>query len=381
MAVPHNYIVMLHPAVKNMDGHVAAVKKITSKHNAAAQLMMGGDFARPTIKNEIHTVWKNSINGYAATLTQEALTELRNLPEVKLVEEDGIVTTNDQQNDAPWGLGRISSRDRVANPSTYFYDGVAGAGVKVFVIDTGIRISHQDFGGRASWGANFVSDGQDSDQKGHGTHVAGTIAGRTYGVAKNAEVVAVKVLNAKGSGTNSGVITGINWVIQQHNSGNGGRKGTVINMSLGGGKSDIVNSATEAAVGAGVHVAVAAGNSATDACNKSPASAKGVLSVAASDVNDNLADFSNYGSCTNVIAPGVDVLSAWFTSDTATNTISGTSMATPGVAGVAAYFLSLSSTSMTPAALIQKIQSSATQGAISNVSNGTPNLLLYNSFF
>ncbi|KAI8870814.1 subtilisin-like protein, partial [Ramicandelaber brevisporus] len=236
-------------------------------------------------------------------------------------------------------------------------------------------------GGRATWGANFAGDGQDSDGNGHGTHVSGTSAGATYGVAKKANLVAVKVLNAKGSGSNSGVISGINWVAEQHQSGNGGANGSVINMSLGGGYSEAVNSAAEAAVAAGVHLAVAAGNESTDACNKSPASANGVLSVAASDVNDNFASFSNYGSCTTIIGPGVNVLSAWNTGDSATKAISGTSMATPHAAGTLAYYLGLSSTSYTPAALISKVVDAATPDAINNIPDSdTPNKMLYNSY-
>ncbi|KAI8866375.1 subtilisin-like protein, partial [Ramicandelaber brevisporus] len=278
------------------------------------------------------------------------------------------------------GLGRVSSRNAVSNPSTYFYDGNAGAGVKIFIVDTGIRVTHKEFAGRAVWGANFVGDGQNSDGNGHGTHCAGTSAGTTYGVAKKANLVAVKVLDSSGSGTWSGVISGINWVASEHKAGRGGAKGSVINMSLGGGVSSTVNAAATAAVNAGVHVAVAAGNSAADACTFSPASATGVLTVSASDVNDKFATFSNWGSCVEVIAPGVNVLSAWSTSDTATNTISGTSMASPHSAGILAYYASLSATSYTPAALISKVQSTATSGKITNIlGSGTPNLLVYNS--
>ncbi|KAI8873055.1 subtilisin-like protein, partial [Ramicandelaber brevisporus] len=279
-----SYIVKLRKNVQNVDAHVARVKTMVQEHNAQLMTAQGG-----SPPNGVKHVYKRALRGYAGKFDDAMLAKIRADPDVEYVELDGIVKINDQQSGAPWGLGRVSSRNKVSNPATYFYDGNAGAGVKIFVVDTGIRTTHSDLGGRATWGANFADDGDDSDGNGHGTHVAGTSAGSKYGVSKKADLVAVKVLDAGGSGTWSGVIAGIDWVTEQHSSGNGGAKGSVINMSLGGGKSASVNAAAEAAVAAGVHVAVAAGNESQNACNVSPASANGVLTVAASDVNDRSA--------------------------------------------------------------------------------------------
>ncbi|KAI8867273.1 subtilisin-like protein [Ramicandelaber brevisporus] len=372
--VKGGYIVVLRDNVKNVDAHVTRVKKVVDDHNAKLVSAQSAD------KSEIKHVYQAALRGYAGKFSDDVLAKIRADPEVDYVEQDGVVKIKDQQDGAPWGLGRISSHSSVSDPATYFYNGIAGTGVKIFVVDTGIRVTHQEFGGRAVWGANFAGDGDDSDGNGHGTHVSGTAAGSTYGVSKNANLVAVKVLDAGGSGTWSGVVAGINWVASEHKAGRGGSKGSVISMSLGGGKSTTVNTAASNAVKAGVHVAVAAGNESQDACNVSPASASGVLCMAASDVSDTFADFSNYGRCVKMIGPGVDVLSSWNTDDTATNTISGTSMSTPHASGMIAYLLSLSSSSLTPAAMITKIQSTATNNAISSVPSGTPNKLLYNSF-
>ncbi|KAI8866057.1 subtilisin-like protein [Ramicandelaber brevisporus] len=373
-AVPDGYIIVLKKEAA-VNSHVSSIRAIADEHNNQVSASAAG-----ATKNVINHVWESAVRGYAGRFSAEVLAKIRANPDVAYVEQDAKVSIINTQTGAPWGLGRVSSRNKVSNPATYFYDGNAGAGVKIFVVDTGIRTTHTDFGGRAVWGANFAGDGQNSDGHGHGTHVSGTSAGSKYGVAKKANLVAVKVLDAQGSGTNSGVISGINWVASEHKAGRGGAKGSVINMSLGGSKSTTVNAAASAAVKAGVHVAVAAGNSAADACTFSPASATGVLTVAASDVNDKFATFSNYGTCVEVIAPGVNVLSAWNTNDSATNTISGTSMASPHSAGILAYYASLSSTSYTPAALIAKVTSTATPNKITNIlGSGTPNLLVYNS--
>lgn len=238
------------------------------------------------------------------------------------------------QQHAPWGLGRISHRAR--NSPEYYYSDTAGQGVRVYVLDTGIRTSHADFGGRAVWGTNFVPNTPNWDEDGHGTHVAGTIAGKTYGVAKKATVVAVKVLDNTGSGYMSGLLQGLNWAVADAQK-RGVTKKAVINMSLGGAYTASVNAGVKAATDAGITVVVAAGNDNDTASNYSPASASTAITVGAIDEADMRAYFSNRGGIVDIFAPGVNVLSAY--SDGTNKTMSGTSMAAPHVAGLAAYFI------------------------------------------
>ncbi|KAI9293897.1 putative subtilisin-like protease precursor [Neoconidiobolus thromboides FSU 785] len=319
--------------------------------------------------NKIEAVFTEIGNTYHARLTDSVLEKVRNLPEVAFIEADTEVKLHATQNNAPWGLARIS-QNTFTDKSTYNYDG-DGSGVTVYLIDTGILTTHPEFGGRARFGAKFAGT-NNNDENGHGTHCAGTIGSRSYGVSKNVNLVAVKVFDGSGSGTSSGVISAINWSVKDKK----GVKGNVISMSLGGGKSDTLNNAVEAAYQKGFVVVVAAGNESQDACNVSPASTPNAITVAASDIDDNLASFSNFGKCVDVIAPGVDILSTW--NDGNTNTISGTSMATPHVAGLAAYFLSKQT--LTNAQVAQKITSLATQGAISDPGTDTPNLLAFNGY-
>jgi len=240
---------------------------------------------------------------------------------------------------AQWGLGRISHKGANTGWPDYYYDTTAGVGVRVYVLDTGIRISHAEFGGRAVWGKNFIVGSPNTDEKGHGTHVAGTIAGKTYGVAKRATVVAVKVLDKNGSGTFAGVIEGINWIVKDAKARGIARK-AVINASLGGGYTAAVNAAVKAATDAGITCVVSAGNSGDDSKWYSPASTPSAITVAAIDGTDARAWFSNYGTLVDIFAPGVDIQSAWHLSNTAVRWLSGTSMASPHVAGLAAYFIS-----------------------------------------
>ncbi|KAJ3194334.1 hypothetical protein HDU67_004780, partial [Dinochytrium kinnereticum] len=242
-----------------------------------------------------------SFRGYTAKLTPEIAEALKALPEVAYIEQDAVASITAVQRNAPaWGLRRISQPDRPL-PADFTYPDSAGTGVNVYVIDTGVMISHPDFGGRASIGVSFSSDRNDVDGNGHGTHVAGTVGSATYGVAKNASIIAVKVLSASGSGTNSDVIAGVNWVAT-----NGPRSGKpcVVNMSLGGGASAAVDSAVTAGVNAGCTFAVAAGNGGANACNNSPARAPAVFTVASSDINDRIASSSDRGTCVDIIAPG-----------------------------------------------------------------------------
>lgn len=336
-------------------------------------------------KDPAHIYQFEGFSGFAAELADNIVDLIRALPGVSYIEQDAVVNANlgkieniqkrayTTQSSATWGLGRISHQS--PGNSSYTYDTTAGSGTCVYVIDTGIYTAHPDFGGRATFLANFAGDGDNTDGNGHGTHCAGTAGSNTYGVAKKAKLFAVKVLDASGSGTNSGVIAGINYVANDSKSRSGCSAGVVGSMSLGGTKSTTVNSAVANAVKAGVFMAVAAGNDGVDASNTSPASEPTAFTVGASDISDNFASFSNYGSSVDIIAPGVNILSTW--NNGGTNTISGTSMATPHVAGLAAYILALEG-KMTPAALASRLQTLALKNKISGSLNGTPNYLAFN---
>jgi subtilisin family serine protease len=273
------------------------------------------------------------------------------------------------QTGATWGLVRIDERDLNLDGRYSYDDHADGTGVTAYILDTGIRITNLDFGGRASWGTNTV-DTVNTDENGHGTHVAGTVGGTTYGVAKNVRLVAVKVLNKFGSGTFSGIIAGIDWVVAHRNGP------AVINMSLGGGKTQAVNDAVENAIKARVTVVVAAGNNNANACNYSPASAPNAVTVGASDSLDRKATFSNWGECVDLFAPGVGITSDWIGSNVAINTINGTSMASPHVAGLAAMELELNP-SATAGEVETEINREATRDRVTNLPTGTRNLLEY----
>jgi cerevisin len=300
------------------------------------------------------------------------------------------------EKNAPWGLARISHRDSLSfgTFNKYLYAADAGKGVDVYVVDTGTNVDHVDFEGRASWGKTIPAGDEDVDGNGHGTHCSGTVAGKTYGVAKQAHVYAVKVLRSNGSGTMSDVMKGVEWAAQAHmeqveaakKGKRKGFKGSTANMSLGGGKSPSLDAAVNAAVAAGLHFAVAAGNDNADACNYSPAAAEGAVTVGASAFDDSRAYFSNYGKCTDIFAPGLSIKSTWIGSKTAINTISGTSMASPHIAGLLAYFLSLQPgkdseygmAEITPKKLKSNMLNIATVDALSDIPDDTPNLLAWN---
>jgi len=346
------------------------------------------------MKNQINTTFTYEIHttffGYSAYLSSKQLSAVIASHEVAYVEHDQMMHATQScntQNDAVWGINRISEYEPLLT-GKYTYESQAGKGAEVFVIDTGIRITHEEFNtGRAFWGSNFV-DTRNEDCNGHGTHVAGTVAGTKYGVAKLATVIAVKVLSCAGSGSNAGVIKGVQFAADKNN-----RKGTkaIANMSLGGGFSRALNDAVAAAVRAGVTFAVAAGNDNNDACSYSPASELSAIGAGATLIEDEItaqkdtrASFSNYGSCVKILAPGSLIKSAWYTSNSATNTISGTSMASPHVAGVAALYLGLFPNA-DPSEIEQYILSEASSNLIdlscgtSSVCLKTPNKLLFNS--
>ncbi len=319
-------------------------------------------------------VYRNTIRGFSANMSERAAEAIARDPRVAYVEQDGEVSIDATQTGATWGLDRIDQRDRPLN-QTYVYN-ATGAGVKAYIIDTGILTSHTQFGGRAINGYDAV-DGSlpAADCNGHGTHVAGTVGGSTYGVAKGVTLVAVRVLNCQGSGTDAGVIAGIDWVTADHAAG----QPAVANMSLGGGASTALDDAVRRSIADGVTYALASGNSNVDACSSSPARVAEGITVNSSTSSDARSSFSNYGSCTDIFAPGSSITSAWYTSTTATNTISGTSMATPHVAGACALYLS-TNTSASPSTVWAAIRDNSSLNKITSAGTGSPNRLLYTGF-
>ncbi|KAI8912510.1 peptidase S8/S53 domain-containing protein [Gorgonomyces haynaldii] len=299
-----------------------------------------------------------------------------NHEDIEFIEQDRLMSINAVQKNAPsWGLTRISSREHPsASVKDYTYPDSAGTGVTAYIIDTGIFVGHPEFQGRARVGKSFTKDGT-KDGNGHGTHVAGTIGSKSYGVAKNVSLVAVKVLDARGSGQTSDVIAGVAWAAKDAATNKGKHRKSVANMSLGGGASAALDKAVKAAINGGLVFAVAAGNSGRDACSLSPARVPEALTVAASDVDDNLASFSEKGKCVDIIAPGVDITSTW--NNGKTNVISGTSMATPHVVGVVA--LALAEGEFTTVKEVHDyIKLVSSKDRIAGSLRGAPNNLLYN---
>ncbi len=328
--------------------------------------------------SQVSQVYSGAITGYAATVPAAELGRLARDPAVLSIEPDTTLRTSDTQTPAPWPLDRI---DQAALPldSSYTYP-IAGQGVSAYVIDTGLNATHTEFTGRVRPGFGSVStfdangtvtatDTSTGDCEGHGTHVAGELGGRTYGVAKAVTLVPVRVLDCAGGGALSDVLAGIDWIITDHQAG----QPAVANLSLGGPVSPALDAAVQAMVNDGVSVAVAAGNSAVDACSQSPSRAPAALTVAAADITDTKAPFSNDGTCVDLFAPGVNAVSAWIGSNTATSALSGTSMAAPLVAGTAAVVLAQDFT-LTPDQVAARIVAGATPNGIrGSMRAGTPN--------
>jgi len=356
--IENQYIVVLDDSVVGERGTFSIAPYIANE--------MAGNH-----RGKLKHIYQNALNGFAVEMSPEDAEALSQDFRVKFVEEDGVVSADVTQNNPPWGLDRIDQRNRPLS-ATYTYN-FTGSGVRAYVIDTGIRTTHTQFGGRAS-NVFDAFGGSGADCHGHGTHVSGTIGGSTYGVAKSSLLRGVRVLDCNGSGSNSGVIAGVDWVTNNHINP------AVANMSLGGGASSALDTAVNNLANSGVPIAVAAGNSNTNACNSSPARAANAITVGSTTTTDARSSFSNFGTCLDIFAPGSGILSSYFSSDTATATLSGTSMASPHVAGVAALYKQANpgaSATTTRNAIVN----GATTNVVTNAGTGSPNRLLYSLFF
>ncbi|MEU7022718.1 S8 family serine peptidase [Streptomyces sp. NPDC046203] len=350
--VPGSYIVTLRDSATRADS--AQGRAVATKFGAK-------------IKRTYHA----ALNGYAVELSEAQARKLAADPAVASVSQDRVFTIDGTQPSPPsWGLDRIDQKALPLNQS-YTYPDSGGQGVTAYIIDTGVRITHSDLGGRASYGYDAIdNDDTAQDGHGHGTHVAGTVAGNSYGVAKKAKIVGVRVLNNSGSGTTAQVVAGIDWVTAN------AVKPAVANMSLGGGVDSVLDAAVRRSIASGVTYAVAAGNETDNAANHSPARVAEAITVGATTSTDAKASYSNYGAGLDLFAPGSSITSSWNTSDTATNTISGTSMATPHVAGAAALYLAANPTA-TPAQVEAALTAAATPNVVTSPGTGSPNRLLY----
>ena len=356
--IENNYIVVLDDSVVGERGEYSIAG------------YMADDMAR-SYRGKVKHVYKHALNGFSVEMSEADAEAMSQDYRVAFVEEDGIMTADATQTNPPWGLDRIDQRNLPLN-ATYNYNWT-GSGVRVYVIDTGIRTTHNQFGGRAS-NVFDAFGGSGSDCNGHGTHVAGTVGGSTYGVAKSSMPRGVRVLDCNGSGSTSGVIAGVDWVRQNFIAP------AVANMSLGGGASTALDNAVNSLSNAGVAIAVAAGNSNANACNSSPARAANAITTGSTTTTDARSSFSNFGTCVDLFAPGSGILSAWFTSNTATATLSGTSMASPHVAGVAALYKQ-ANPSASATTVRNAIVNNATTNVVTNAGTGSPNRLLYSLFF
>jgi len=372
LVIPGSYLVILKDGlgVLDRDAHISELQNHILDTNA--------EESEVSFRYNI-----GSFIGFAAKLNKKLLAEQLAHPNVKYIEADQVFSINyDQekreplavvtQSGATWGISRVSRRAlNGGGVGPYLYNNLAGSGVDVYVIDTGILATHTDFGGRATSVFNAITNEANTDLNGHGTHCAGTIGGTTYGIAKQVQLKGVKVLSASGSGSTAGVVSGVNYV---SNNKVASRR-SVGSMSLGGGASTAMDQAVEQSVAGGVFYSIAAGNDNANACNYSPARVSTACTVGATTSTDARSSFSNFGTCVNIFAPGSSITSDWIGSNTATNTISGTSMACPHVAGAAALFLGQQA--YTPAALRTALTSIGTTGVVGNPGTGSPNILLF----
>ncbi len=359
--VEDQYIIVLKDETPSVQAREALLQNFATQH--------GGELIRTYVA---------ALNGGVIRMNEAKAKALANHPFISYIEQDSVIQlivpmgTTSQNPTPSWGLDRIDQYSLPLN-SAYSYNN-DGTGVNAYVIDTGIRISHSEFNGRATLGYDVIKgNSKGGDCNGHGTHVAGTIGGINYGVAKNVNLIAVRVLNCQGSGTTSGVIAGIDWVTKNAS------RPAVANMSLGGGASTSLDTAVSNSVNAGISYVVAAGNSSQDACVSSPSRVPSAITVGATDRTDTRPSWSNFGKCLDVFAPGVSITSAWKDSNTAVNTISGTSMATPHVAGVVALKLQ-GTPDATPAQIAVELIDKSTKDVALNVGNNSPNRLLFTDY-
>jgi len=368
--VPDQYMVVFHrnSTSEIRDLHVAELKTRIASHEKI-----------------IDTFSIGTLIGFSAVLSKKTLAEQLSHPNVRYVEADQVVTINEDsitQANPTWGIDRV---DQTALPlsRSFTYFASAGAGVNAYVIDTGVYLDHDELRGRATFGVTYITGEGNDDGNGHGTHVAGTIGGTTYGLAKKVNIIAVKVLSAGGSGSWAGVTSGINWVTNDYVTK--GRKPSVANMSLGGGQTPTVDDAVEQSTAEGVIHAIAAGNYADNACYYSPARAPSAITVGATTITDARASFSNIGTCVDIFAPGNSITSSWIGSTSATNTISGTSMAAPHVAGVVALHLGhviadSTGEDISPTGVDAWIKQVGTKGIVTDPGTGSPNTLVFSPF-
>lgn len=365
-AAPEKAVLVPHGAVPVASSYIVVFKDTTSSPAAVSSTSasLAGRYG-----GAIRFTYTAALHGFAGHLSAVQARRLAADPKVAYVEQDAVVSIDETQTNATQGLDRVDQRALPLN-RTYVFN-TRATNVNAYIIDTGVRPTHVDFGGRAHVAFDSVGDGRNGvDCNGHGTHVSGTVGGNTFGIAKGVQLFAVRVLDCAGSGTTSGVIAGVNFVTSNH------RSPAVANMSLGGGISTALDNAVANSIASGVTYAIAAGNSNANACNSSPARVGAAITVGATDVSDNRASFSNFGTCVDIFAPGVNITSDWRTSDTATNTISGTSMATPHVTGAAALYLATHTTA-SPATVRNALVNGATAGVVRNPGTGSPNRLLF----
>lgn len=348
------------------DSYIVTLKDSAAKSDSAQGKALAKKYGA-----SIERTYRSALNGYAVEASAAEAKKFAADPAVASVSQNRTFTVSATQNNPPsWGLDRIDQRSLPLD-QRYTYPDKAGEGVTAYVIDTGVRISHSDFGGRAANGYDAIdNDNVAQDGHGHGTHVAGTVAGTAYGVAKKAKVVGVRVLNNQGSGTTAQVVAGIDWVTAN------AVKPAVANMSLGGGADSVLDAAVQRSIASGITYAVAAGNESTNANTKSPARVAEAITVGSTTNTDARSSFSNFGAVVDVFAPGSSITSTWNTNDTATNTISGTSMASPHVAGAAAIYLA-DNPGSSPAQVSAGLVAASTPGVVTNPGTGSPNRLLY----
>ncbi|MFD5147679.1 S8 family peptidase [Streptomyces sp. NPDC058401] len=352
------------------EGTVAGSYIVTLNDSAARSTADSGKAVAKRYGARIDRTYSAALNGYSVEVSEAQARKLAADPAVKSVVQNRVFTVDTTQPNPPsWGLDRIDQR-ALPLDNSYTYPDKAGEGVTAYIIDTGVRKTHQDLGGRASDGYDAIdNDNTAQDGHGHGTHVAGTVAGTTYGVAKKAKIVGVRVLDNNGSGTTAQVVAGIDWVTRN------AVKPAVANMSLGGGADSALDTAVRNSIASGITYGVAAGNESTNANTKSPARVTEAITVGATTNTDAKASYSNYGAVLDLFAPGSNITSSWGTGDTATNTISGTSMATPHVVGAAALYLA-ANPGATPAQVSTALVNAATPNVVTSPGTGSPNLLL-----